>query len=156
MNIIRITLTLLLFCGSLMAQPGKPSKEMREKIETMRIAYLTERINLTPQEAQVFWPIYNQYREEFETLIHRGEKDDRPPHHLSDEELNKMSDKEVRDMLINEMEKQKLLVEHREKYFKKFTEILPIKKVALLYDAEREFQRKLMRQISGHDPEKRK
>ncbi|AEV32343.1 hypothetical protein [Owenweeksia hongkongensis] len=156
MNIIRITLALLLFSGSLMAQREKPSEEMREKIESMRIAYITEKINLTPEEAQVFWPVYNQYREEFEKIIHRVEPNGKPPHHLSDEELNKMSDKEVREMLTNEMEKQKLLVEHREKYFKKFTEILPIKKVALLYDAEREFQRKLMRQISDRGHEKGK
>lgn len=154
MNIIKTTLAILIFSGTVFAQPKKPSKEMREKIETMRIAYLTERMALTPNEAQVFWPVYNKYREEFEELIHRGVTDDRPPHHLSDEELNKMSDKEVREMLTNEMEKQKLLVEHREKYFKKFTEILPIKKVALLYDAEREFQRKLMRQISDPRHEK--
>lgn len=155
MNIIRITLSLMLFCGTLFAQPGPPDKATMEKIESMRISYLTDKMDLTPEEAKVFWPVYNKYRDEHDAILGIGDPNQKPPHHLSKSELDNMSDKEIRKMLTDEMEKQKSMVNLREKYFNEFTEILPIKKVAMLYDAEREFQRKLMREISDHHREKR-
>src|SRR5579859_8099913 len=33
-------------------------------LETMKIGYITQRLNLTPQEAEKFWPIYRQYSAE--------------------------------------------------------------------------------------------
>ena len=32
-----------------------------EKIKTLKKDYLTEKLNLTPQESSVFWPVYNDY-----------------------------------------------------------------------------------------------
>jgi hypothetical protein len=39
----------------LLAQPDQ------EKIERIKIAFITRQLNLTPDEAQKFWPVYNQY-----------------------------------------------------------------------------------------------
>ncbi len=36
----------------------------RDKIEALQIAYLTDKLSLTPEEAQKFWPVYNNYRDE--------------------------------------------------------------------------------------------
>jgi len=155
MNTIKISFLVLLFSGSLLAQSGGGHGENRERIEAMRVGYLTEQMNLTPEEAQVFWPVYNTYRDELKKVMHPEGKKQRPAHHISDEELSKMNDEEVRQMLMAEMKKQKEMVNLHEKYFLEFTKVIPVKKVALLYKAEREFQRKLMRKISAHSTEKR-
>ena len=34
-----------------------------DRINAYRIAFLTRRLNLTPQEAQKFWPVYNEYQD---------------------------------------------------------------------------------------------
>ena len=34
------------------------------RLEALKIAYITKRLDLSPEEAQKFWPIYNQYAEE--------------------------------------------------------------------------------------------
>jgi len=47
---------LMLACAG-MAQDGS-------KLEALKIGYLTRKLNLSPEEAQRFWPIYNQYSEE--------------------------------------------------------------------------------------------
>ena len=39
-----------------------------EKIEALKVAYITQQLNLTPEEAQRFWPIYNAYKNELTTL----------------------------------------------------------------------------------------
>lgn len=36
----------------------------RDKIEAIQIAYLTEKLSLTSEEAQKFWPVYNNYRDD--------------------------------------------------------------------------------------------
>ena len=39
-----------------------------DKIKTLKIAFLTERLSLNTQEAQAFWPIYNQYKMDLKNL----------------------------------------------------------------------------------------
>jgi hypothetical protein len=34
------------------------------RIEALKIAYLTRKLNLTTEEAQKFWPVYNKYADE--------------------------------------------------------------------------------------------
>ena len=39
-----------------------------QQLQAQRIAFLTERMNLTPDEAQQFWPLYNQFNENLKQL----------------------------------------------------------------------------------------
>ncbi len=68
---------ILILCTAVMlpAQPPMMNKEARERIEAQRIAFITDQLHLTPDEAARFWPIYNEYkdglkdlRDEFERL----------------------------------------------------------------------------------------
>ncbi len=43
---------------------GGKDDEWRERIESKKIAFLTSEMDLTPEEARVFWPVYNKAREE--------------------------------------------------------------------------------------------
>ena len=58
------SLTFIVFVLSLasaFAQPkGKPSME---EIKARKIAYITEMVQLTPEEAQNFWPLYNELQQ---------------------------------------------------------------------------------------------
>jgi len=53
-----------------MAQP--PAKQGpnpdQKKIESMEVAYMTRELNLSPEEAQKFWPVFNKYREEVKAV----------------------------------------------------------------------------------------
>lgn len=54
-----ITLFTLIIIGtSLQAQP--PQK--REELEALRIAYISKQLELTPAEAEKFWPVYNHFQ----------------------------------------------------------------------------------------------
>ena len=67
MKIIKYNLIalLLLFNLQLLAQNKRPVKE---RMESMKIGFLTDRLNLTPEEAKEFWPVYNKYSDELEVL----------------------------------------------------------------------------------------
>src|SRR5436309_956722 len=47
--------------------PG-PTPQQMEKIKTMKIGFLTERLNLSSEEAKTFWPVYNKYQDELEVI----------------------------------------------------------------------------------------
>jgi Skp family chaperone for outer membrane proteins len=57
-----------LTCTGLQAQQGQ------EKLEALKIAFITRQLNLSTDEAQKFWPVYNQYTAE-SRKIHQEYKD---------------------------------------------------------------------------------
>ena len=141
-QIISITGFSLLIGYVSIAQSGnEPNK--REKVEAHKIAFLTQKLDLTPAEAQAFWPVYNQCRKENEGLRKNSElrmkKKDMPLDEMSDEEVEKMVDNEL-VLKQKELDLQKACLA-------KYKEVLPIKKVAKLYHAERQFKRELLRKM---------
>ncbi|MCO6176094.1 sensor of ECF-type sigma factor [Flavobacterium sp. NRK F10] len=120
-------------------------KDKKEKIKALKIAYITEKLELTPDEAQKFWPIYNAFDDqEFDirhnkmrTLIHK----------IGDGGFESLSEKEAAT-LLNQMESyEDQLYTLRKKYFKELQSVLSAKKIILLKKSEEEFNRKLLHQF---------
>ena len=58
-------LVLLLFAQfSLIAQKVK----IKDRIEPLKIAYITQKLGLTSEEAQKFWPVYNKFNDDLQKL----------------------------------------------------------------------------------------
>ena len=58
-------LILTLFLGiGLQSHAQDDDKKDAGRLQALKIAYITKKLNLSPDEAQKFWPIYNQYAEE--------------------------------------------------------------------------------------------
>src|SRR5258706_14381373 len=75
------------------------AQEPKEKIESLKIGFLTERLKLTPDEAKVFWPVYNQFQDELEKV----RKERRGTFRNPNETFDNMSDKELEKMVDNEI-----------------------------------------------------
>ena len=61
----------LLAISTMHAQPKQGN--WQEKMMSEKIAFITMELELTPEEAQVFWPVYNQIAKEnqkLQILIH--------------------------------------------------------------------------------------
>lgn len=143
-----IFITVLLFIPFLWSHAQKHKQCNKhnakyERIEANRIAYITKQLSLSPKEAQLFWPLYNELEQKQDSLhnIKRGLMSQ------IKKNINKSSDKEIAiiaDKLIN------LRVEEAElskSYHHKFKNVLNNKKVLQLYIAERQFHRYLLHQI---------
>ena len=102
------------------AQNGQRS----EKIEALKIAFITQRLDLTPTEAEKFWPIYNEYEVEINNL--------------------RISNR-TGDVLDNE---QKLL-DIKKKYSPRFEKILGPQKLNKLFTAEKEFRNVLIKRLKA-------
>ena len=57
----KLILILFLFLSSICICNAQDGNKEKEKIEAVRTAYITNQLNLTPEESQKFWPIYNRY-----------------------------------------------------------------------------------------------
>jgi Spy/CpxP family protein refolding chaperone len=139
-------LILLAFIGiaplTLLAQGPPPPPEAREEIETMKIGFLTRRLSLTPDEAKVFWPVYDQYADELRELreAHRSRmRSIKEDSEVTKEEWEKLADVEI------QFRQQELDI--MKKFHVQFKKILPPRKVAALYRAEEDFKRELIEKI---------
>ena len=140
-----LTLTLMLFSLTLAlsAQERKSREEQIEKFRSMKIAYFTEKLELTPEEAEKFWPLYNDYekkkREVSQYRYRRSRNMDEQLANMTDQEAEKMGD----DM-IEDRKKEVMLAEAFHGDLKK---IFSPKKVMKYYFTERHFREHMLRRI---------
>jgi hypothetical protein len=123
------------------AGQGRQFNERMQAIESRRVAHITTALSLTPAEAREFWPIYNEYLEQ----VNRMNQEARVwQEKMSD--IKQLSDKEAADFAEMEVRRMEDAAALRRSYHEKLKEVLPMKKIALLYEAERSFNRMLFRQ----------
>ena len=125
---------------------GKQGNPKYEKIEAQRVAFITQELNLTPDEAKVFWPVYNEY----DTKRHELKKAFKNNENLHKPEIEKLTEKEASLILDNQIIEAQKLLDLRKEYHAKFKSVLPAVKVLQLYDAEREFQKMLIERLRQH------
>lgn len=132
-------------------QPGEdPPKPSRERVEAMKVGFLTQRLNLTPEEAKVFWPVYNKYQDELEALRKSRREN------LANAKMNfdDMAEKDVEKAVDTELGFRQSELDLLKKYHGQFKQTLPIKKVAKLYRAEEDFKRELLDRIKENRMER--
>ncbi|RAJ28611.1 hypothetical protein [Pedobacter cryoconitis] len=113
-----------------------------KEIEAYKNTYLKEKLELTPEEAKIFWPIYNSMQSEQGEL--RQERRKNMISFRKSTEIENLSDTEVESLINNELNfKQKDLNIDR-KYYNKLKSSLPIKTVGKYYRAEQTFKRELL------------
>jgi Spy/CpxP family protein refolding chaperone len=135
--LISLLLTLLVSIGTFAQGRGSGNQEKRENIEAMKIAFITQKLELTPEEAQQFWPVYNQYSEKTKELRKKRRQGNREARQQNFDEL---SDKEVEQLVNEDIANRQKELDLQKEYNEKFKAILPIKKVAKLYAAEEQFK----------------
>jgi Spy/CpxP family protein refolding chaperone len=142
-NIFRSSalLTLALVMAHAVFAQGKPRGPGREKLESARIALITERLDLDPETAQKFWPIYNQIKEEERTL-RREEMQMRRT--LDPGRLN---DTEAKAQLDNYFQLKENLLALEKQAAKSYQEVLMPKQVLQLFKAEADFRSMLLEKM---------
>ncbi len=100
-----------------------------------RIAFISEKLALSSEEAEKFWPLLNDMESELKALKQELKKN------KPEKKVSEMSDKEVEVLLdASFVHKQKEL-DIKKSYHDKFTSILPVKKVAKFYHLEHAFRK---------------
>ena|SRR2546423_10239580 len=113
---------LLVFAASGFAQDGERAQQIGGRIQALQIAFLTQKLNLKPEEAQRFWPVFNQYQDELRRIRIEG-KD------------------------LPEVDKQQKVVDVRKKYFEEFTKVLNKDRADRVFKAENDFRDVIRKEI---------
>lgn len=126
------TIFVCLLADNLKAQVNK-----REKIEAIKIGFITQRLNLSPDDSQNFWPIYNQYQKEINDLI------------LQRRASKNTQVAEAAEAFDEQIEIDERILEVRKKYRKEFSKVLSPDKINQLYIAEKDFRNELIKQLKN-------
>jgi hypothetical protein len=134
---------LLLFVSTVSFSQGFRGK--KEKVKALKVAYITDELNLTTEEAQRFWQIYNAFDDKQAELRHEKMKAilDR----FEPGSVEKLSEKEASSLLIQMKLIEENLFALRKKFIKELQAVLPAKKIIRLKKAEDDFNRQLLRQM---------
>jgi hypothetical protein len=132
----RCFITALLALTTLAA--ARAQQGPQEKVQAFRIAIFTEVLQLTPEEAQGFWPIYNDYL---------AQRDRLQQQYKPGKQLDAMSDSEVEDQIKAYFEKEQKDMDLEKDLYQKLRKVLPTRKIAKIPLAERQFRESLLKKI---------
>ena len=119
-----ILLFFVIFASFSRVKAQDASETRGEKVEALKIAFITQKLQLTPDEAQKFWPVYNQYENEIRSL---------------------QLDYKNGPALENEEK----LLNIRKKYSPSFEKVIGPQKLNTLFNAERDFRTLLIRRLQN-------
>jgi hypothetical protein len=114
------------------------AQDAEDRIESLKIAFITEKLSLSPEESQQFWPIYNEYTSKRDAL-RKNVKPEKP--------VEQMSEQEAQRFLTGFLDQEQQQLDLKRDYMLRLQNVLPAKKVAMLGTAERQFKEKLLERI---------
>jgi hypothetical protein len=115
----------------------------RDRIQAQKVAQLTLVVKLTPEESQKFWPIYNQMDEE----LHATRMERRASHKSYRDGYKELSEEDLDKLLDKEFDARQKELTIRRNYHEQFKQLIGVHKTARLYQAERDFQKELIRGV---------
>lgn len=118
------------------------SEERKEKIESYRIAFVTSRLDLTPAEAEKFWPVYNEYRSKKDALqkeLWRKIKEYK--------EFTSVSEDQARELVDAGLEEMKGQYNTKKEFITRLRTFFPDERIVKLEKAEWDFKKELLKRL---------
>lgn len=125
------------------AQKQGDREEKMEKIKAMKVEYITSKLSLTVEEAQNFWPVYNEFSDKVMAL-EKARRD-----HLKANKGKDLTDQEVNAMIKMNFDTDQKILDLKREYDAKFKKVLSVQKVGKLYMAEHEFRKEMLHKMKG-------
>ena len=129
-------LSLLLFSPTLQAQPGQRAN----RVQAIKVGFITERLELSSTQAVAFWPVYNDYEME----LRESRKAFRQKYKDGNADRNET---EAGQYIEDNLDFQEKTLELRRKYKDKLLKTISAQQLAELYEAERDFKKLLLQQL---------
>ena len=126
------------------AQPGlngRPGKRLAQ-LENAKIAFITNRVSFTQEQAQKFWPLYNEFSDRRRELNRAGRL-------LRREVTDGMTDQQIRENYTQSFALRQQELNLEKEYFEKFQKVISLRQVAQLYLAERDFTKEVIKRVAS-------
>ncbi len=109
------------FIAAIAQTPEEAELKQQEKIKAVYVAFITQKLELSSAEAQVFWPVHNEFEKEVKAV----------------------------GMNLPELEREQKILDIKKRYEPRFNKILlNPKRVDRLFRLNGEFRKKLIERIS--------
>ena len=155
-TIFRLPILLLLMCTATFAAQAQEddmpalSGERLKEIKAQKTAYLTTKLGLTTEEAQRFWPIYNEYDDAREKL-----RKEMRELHKSGKEEGGLTEATAKVMLTKGLDIRTRELELERTYSERFSKSIGALKTVQLVKAERDFNKEVLRRFRDRMEERR-
>jgi hypothetical protein len=109
---------------------NNPQRPNVERAKAVRVAMLTQKMSLSTEEAEKFWPVYNDYEKEQKKIREKFQPN---------KNIMALDDASVEKHLLGLLDMEEELVKMKKKYYQNFSKIIGYRKVAILAKSDREF-----------------
>ena len=126
------------------AQDGPFIRKKKEQIKALKVAFITDELSLTPDEATKFWPLFNAFEDKQQEIKKQKLKGylDR----MDDDSFDKLSEKDAATMLAQMESTEDELYQLKKKFVTSLKGVISPVKILKLKKAEENFNRKLLQQ----------
>lgn len=145
-RIITAAVMLLAGMNAFAAMQHNHHEDWKQKMQSEKIAFLTSEIGLTPEEAQNFWPVYNEVNKEKDEAMKEVFK---AYSEMESAIKEGKSEKEINNLLDKYLDSKKAQKEVDTKAAEKYRKVLKGDKVARIFVAEENFRRHHIRNLHG-------
>ncbi|HTE32179.1 MAG TPA: hypothetical protein VK666_17485 [Chryseolinea sp.] len=121
--------------------PPVQDPKVRNKIQAARIAYITDQLELTPEEAERFWPIYREFAEKRRGIRQELKVAKQNP------DPNKTPEQHEKDLVDKQFDVKQKELNLEKDYSVKLLKVISAQKLRTLPDAERRFRQIILEQI---------
>lgn len=132
----KILIILLLVSAGMYSQEHK-----HEKIKAYKTAYITEKLEFSPKEAEEFWPIYNLYDQKYHDLRHRERNQ---IYKRMGDEFCDLTDVEASKLIDTSLAFEEEGLQIKREMNTALKNVISPKKIVLLRKAEYDFKRDLL------------
>jgi Spy/CpxP family protein refolding chaperone len=139
-----ISLFIVFISLNAVAQDGPFIRKKKEQIKSLKVAFITNELSLSSDEAAKFWPLYNAHEDKQQDIKKQKLKSylDR----MDDDSIDKLSDKEAANLLTQMESSEDDLYQAKKKFVASLKGVIPSIKILKLKKAEENFNRKLLQQ----------
>lgn len=140
-NIQSLLTTLVLVMVTWESFAQRPEQIDPEKLQAARIAFITTRIDLKPEQAEKFWPIFNEYNDKREATMREIAELNRGTESISEDQ--------AKERIKKRFELQQALLNEEQQFVQKASGVLTAKQILMLNNIARDFTRQLYHRQRG-------
>lgn len=137
---------ILFFCLYSLVGFSQDREDKIEKIKALRVAYITERLQLKPEEAEKFWPLFNSFDNK-QMELHKQKR--QIMHKLRPENTSNLTEKETTQLMEEDEKIEFEMMQNKRTLAKSLQGVIPNQKILMLRQIEIEFKEKLLEKMKN-------
>ncbi|POS01615.1 sensor of ECF-type sigma factor [Flavobacterium croceum] len=123
------------------SQRGRLAQK-KEEVKSLKVAFITNELDLTTAEAEKFWPLFNEFEKKQNDIRKQKLKN-----YIDRSDAENLSEKDAASLLVQMETAEEELFQLRKKFIASLKNVLPASKIIKLKRAEDKFSKKLLQQI---------